>query len=186
MVRTQTAVDTALRVTVIVIGVAVAGYLAFSLLLLHALQEPYPFLNVQNESGRPLLIERPDVVPSPDASDLSVLAWRATSGLDTSSYECDKKQLVARDLHGTVVSRRTGVCEGDTWTITAEGMPAAPRHQPLPAGSDHVEARLVLVTSRADPWSCGGGLCRRPCTGPPQRAVRRASACTAPSSRVRT
>ena len=147
MVRGQAAVDKALRVAVIVVGVAFAGYIASQALLFHALQEPYPFLDVQNESGRPLLIERADYVPSPGAADLSVLAWRAMSGWYAGSYACDQSQLVARDVQGSVVARRTGVCQGDTWTITSEGMSAAPRHQPGPAGTDLVEARLVLGTS---------------------------------------
>ncbi|WP_076264039.1 hypothetical protein [Intrasporangium flavum] len=147
MVRSQAAVDKALRVAVIVIGVAFAGYIALHVLLFHALQEPYPYLDVQNESGRPLLIERADFAPSPGGADLSVLAWHAMSGWPAGSYECDQSQLVARDVQGSVVARRTGVCQGDTWTITSEGMSAAPRYRPGPAGTDLVEARLVLVTS---------------------------------------
>lgn len=142
---TRTAVGKALRVALVLVGVGVAGYLALMVWLFYSLQEPYPFLDVHNESGRPLLIERADFVPSPGAEVLSgVLAWRPKVGWYAGSYECDQTQLVARDLQGTVVARRTGACRSDTWTITGEGLSAAPRYQHEPVPSDLVEVRLLV------------------------------------------
>jgi hypothetical protein len=144
MGRIQTAVDQALRGALILIGVGVAGYIAVLVLLSFALQEPYPFLDVSNKSGRPLLIERADADISPGLKGLSVLAWRPKEGWYAGSHGCEQEQLVARDLQGTVVARRTGACRSDTWTITAEGLSAAPRYQREPVPTDHVEVRLVL------------------------------------------
>ena len=126
------------------IGVGVAGYLALMLLLFYSLQEPYPFLDVSNESGRPLLIEQAESVPSPGAHRLGVLTWRVKEGWPAGSDQCEQTPLVARDLHGTVVARRTGACRSDTWIITAEGLPPAPHYQREPVPSDLVEVRLVL------------------------------------------
>lgn len=145
MGRTQTAVDQALRVVLILIGVGVAGYLAMLVLLSFALQEPYPFLDVSNKSGRPLLIERVDIVSSPGVAKQGTLVWRSKGTWPARANDtCEQDRLVARDLQGTVVARRTGACQSDTWTITAEGLSAAPRYQREPVPPDHVEARLVL------------------------------------------
>jgi hypothetical protein len=147
MGRSQTAVDQVLRGALIVIGVGVAGYLAMLVLLSFAMQEPYPFLNVANKSGRPLLIEQVDVVSSPGWRS-SRLVW-GNSGIwpAVGNRSCEQDRLVARDLHGTVVARRTGACRSDTWTITNEGLSAAPRYPRLPVPPGHVEVRLVLDSS---------------------------------------
>ena len=142
----QTAGDRALGVALIVIGVGVAGYLAMLVLLSFAMQEPYPFLNVANKSGRPLLIEQADVVSSPGWRS-SRLVWRSSGIWPAGKGSCEQDRLVARDLTGTVVARRTGACRSDTWTITTEGLSAAPRYPRLPVPPGHVEVRLVLDSS---------------------------------------
>src|SRR6478752_10780853 len=110
----QTAVDRALGVALIVIGVGVAGYLAMLVLLSFAMQEPYPFLNVANKSGRPLLIEQADVVSSPGWRS-SRLVWGNSGNWPAAGKgACEQDRLVARDLTGTVVARRTGACRSDT------------------------------------------------------------------------
>lgn len=144
MGRAQTVAGEVLRVALIVVGVGVTGYIALMVVLFYSLQEPYPFLDVRNESGRPLLVERADVVRSPGVEGSALLAWRTKEGWYGGGDGCEQQQLVARDLQGTVVARRTGACTSDTWTITGEGMSAAPRYQHEPAAPDDVEARLVL------------------------------------------
>ncbi|KRF38340.1 hypothetical protein ASG96_18020 [Terrabacter sp. Soil810] len=148
MGATQTGWGKALKVALVVIGLSIAGYLGLMVLVLHAMQEPYPFLDVHNESGRPLLIEQADAVSYRGTAELGVLAWRPQEGWPTGSYECEQEQLVARDLNGAVVARRAGACPSDSWTITAEDLSAAPRYQRASAPADHVEIRLVL-----DPYS---------------------------------
>ena len=51
MGATQTGWGKALKVALVVIGLSIAGYLGLMVLVLHAMQEPYPFLDVHNESG---------------------------------------------------------------------------------------------------------------------------------------
>ena len=148
MEATQTGWGKALKVALVVIGLSIAGYLGLMVLVFHAMQEPYPFLDVHNESGRPLLIEQADAVPSPGAAGLGALAWRTKEGWPAGTYDCEHENLVARDLQGVVVARRTGACQSDTWTITGEGLSTAPRYQRGSAPADYVEARLVLTPIR--------------------------------------
>ena len=141
---TQAVAGKALRVALIVIGVGVVGYIALMGLLFYGLREPYPYLNVTNETGRPLLIERADASSSPGEVGRGSLVWPTKGYWPASSYQCDRDQLVARDLQGTVVARREGACSSDNWTITGDGLPPAPRYQRGPVPPDHVEVRLVL------------------------------------------
>ncbi|KJK10597.1 hypothetical protein UB45_17655 [Terrabacter sp. 28] len=146
MGRTGAVVGKALRIALIVIGVGVAGYLALMILLFHSLQEPYPYLKVSNESGRPLLIEYADSETPPGVvGRRGSLVW-GTKGywMASSSHQCERDRLVARDLQGTVVARREGACSSDTWTITGEGLPPPPLEQRVPVGPDQVEVRLIL------------------------------------------
>lgn len=73
MGRTQAVVGKVLRVALVVGGVGVVGYLALLVLVFYALQEPYPYLNVTNETARPLLVERADTLGSPGATMLGLL-----------------------------------------------------------------------------------------------------------------
>lgn len=142
---TKAVAGKALRVVLIVIGVGVAGYVGLMLLLFYGLREPYPYLDVSNETGRPLLIERADTLNAPGGAGWSSLVWGTKGYWQASgSQQCDRDQLVARDLQGTVVARREGACSSDNWTITADGLPPAPRYQREPVPPDQVEARLVL------------------------------------------
>jgi hypothetical protein len=134
-----------LRAALIVMGVGVAGYVARMVLLFYKMPHPYPYLHVSNETGRPLLIERADRSTGGVWRDSHVWGtkgyWQAAS-----SPECEQDQLVARDLQGAVVARREGACRSDTWTITAEGLSAAPRYQREPVPADRVEVLLRLDT----------------------------------------
>ena len=145
MGATQSGWGKALKVALVVIGLSMAGYLGLMMLVVHAMQEPYPFLDVHNESGRPLLVERADAVSSPGAEGRGVLVWNTNGGWPAGNYECDQEQLVARDLLGAVVARRTGACRSDTWTITGERLSLAPRYQRESVPDEQVEVRLVLA-----------------------------------------
>ena len=103
---TQAVAGKALRVALIIIGVGIVGYLALMGLLFYGLREPYPYLNVTNETGRPLLIERADTPSAPSQAGRGSLVW-GTKGVWQSSgtNQCDRDQLVARDLQGSVVAR---------------------------------------------------------------------------------
>jgi hypothetical protein len=144
MSGTQAVSGKALRVALIIIGVGVVGYLALMGLLFYGLREPYPYLNVTNETGRPLLIERADTPSSPGAAGRASLVWTTKGSWPARSHQCDRDQLVARDLQGTVVARREGACSSDNWTITGDSLPPAPRYQRGRVPPDHVEVRLVL------------------------------------------
>ncbi|TQM62511.1 hypothetical protein FBY41_2545 [Humibacillus xanthopallidus] len=104
MTGTQAVAGRALRVALIIIGVGVVGYIALMGLLFYGLREPYPYLNVTNETGRPLLIERADTPTSPGEVGRGSLVWPTEGYWPASSYQCDRDQLVARDLQGTVVA----------------------------------------------------------------------------------
>lgn len=155
MGRTQTALGKALRVALIMLGVGVAGYFALMVLVFYSMQEPGPHtLNVHNASGRPVLIEREDTqrLPGPAGYSYSVVVWRNNASWPAGGDQCEQNRLVARDLQGTVVSRRVGDCKSDTWTISGQGLSAAPRYQREPVPPDHVEVRLEVVPDQpADP-----------------------------------
>ena len=171
MGRSQNAVDQALRVALIVIGVGVAGYLAMLVLLSFAMQEPYPFLNVANKSGRPLLIEQADVVSSPGWRS-SRLVW-GNSGIWPAAGKgaCEQDRLVARDLTGTVVARRTGACRSDTWTITTEGLSEAPRYRGCPYRPATSRSGSASISpARRTRSSPGGARCPKPSSAPRQGA----------------
>lgn len=150
MVRTETGASKALHVALVVVTGAVAGYLALIVFIFSSsVQETYPFLDVRNESGRPLLIERDGLIRSQGAGERGVLTWRGNEGWNANSRGCEQEHLLARDVQGTVVARHTGACRSDTWTITGEGLSAAPRYQREPLPPDAVEVRLVLDPQQA-------------------------------------
>jgi hypothetical protein len=144
MDRSQAMVRTALRVAVLLIAAGAVGCVVLALVAFHSLQEPYPYFDVHNESGRPLLIEQVDTAPAQATPGTSLLAWRTKEGWPASGHGCEDNQLVARDLDGSVLARHTGDCGSDSWTISAEGLPAAPRYQPEPLTPERVEVRAVL------------------------------------------
>lgn len=145
MGRPDTAVSRALDVALIGATVVVAGLVGLiAFTFFSSVGERYPFLDVHNKSGRPLLIERADLVRSPGVEGPSLLAWRTTEWWSADSHGCEEELLEARDAQGTVVARRTGACSSDTWSITGDGLPAAPRYTRERTPSNTVEVRLVL------------------------------------------
>ena len=141
MGTTQTVGRKAPQVALIGAGVAIVGYVVLLVFVGLAMREPDRHMTVVNTSGRPLLIERA-AEPLPGATRQSVLVWRR-AGWEI-NRQCEQDRLVARDLQGAVVAGRDSACGSDTWTITEQGLPAAPRYQREPAPTDRIEVRLVL------------------------------------------
>ncbi len=130
-------------VQVVLVGALLFGVLYLLLITVvgYSMMEPDRYMTVKNESGRPLLIERTNK-PFLGAPEQSMLAWGTTSWSINST--CEQDHLVARDLDGTPVASRDGACASDTWIITGQGLPPAPRYQPAPLTADRVEVRLVV------------------------------------------
>lgn len=141
MGTTQTVGRKVVQVALIGAGVAIVGYLVLLAFIGLAMQEPDIHMDVVNKSGRPLLIEQA-AEPLPGATRQSMLVWRR-AGWEI-NRQCEQDRLMARDLKGAVVASRDSACASDTWTITEQGLPAAPRYQREPAPTDRIEVRLVL------------------------------------------
>ncbi|GAA2499449.1 hypothetical protein GCM10009858_42230 [Terrabacter carboxydivorans] len=168
MDRTQSFAGKALRVALIVLGAGVVGYVALMVLLFYGLREPYPYLHVTNETGRPLLIERADTPSSPGEAGWSSLVW-GTKGYwqASSSDQCDRDQLVARDLLGTVVARREGACSSEPGPSPQTDCPQRPDTSArLFRPTRSRSASSSTPTGRRSPRSGGGGSCLRTSPGP--------------------
>ncbi|QIM21549.1 hypothetical protein G7075_11100 [Phycicoccus sp. HDW14] len=140
MGTTSTAARTLVLFMLIGGGLCVAGVLGLGLALPFAFREADRSMTIENTSGRVLLVERA-ADPARD-SPLPVVLAVATEEWPVAG--CTDERLVARDLSGSVVASRDGVCAEDTWVVTGQGLPPAPEHSAGPVRADQVEVRLTV------------------------------------------
>lgn len=100
-------------------------------------------MTIENTSGRAVVVE--SVGEARDGRPEPGVVVTGT-GLWTLGGECSPQTLVARDLTGTVVATRRGVCAEDTWRITDDDLPPAPVRADTPLDPDEVEVRVVVLS----------------------------------------